>query len=126
MEINISIYRTHEGSHGKTESFSNISSKYAVRLERSLQECDHHSFAEVVDYLRKEYGYRPVDGDVFISDPHRMKSAAGYYVGNSCWEYQLLGEDWLWQPYDRDSEYRSDPEVIDGWVSNPHLMIPRW
>lgn len=50
----------------------------------------------------------PHEGLLVISDLHVMKSAAGYYVGRACAEW--MGDDWLPQPYCRDTEYFSTYE----------------
>ena len=136
MYTHITVFRQAHGLAGESQRFEDISTNMFMKLERSLQDCDMDKFLNVMDHLIEEHDYVPAPGDIFISGSIRMKSAAGYYVGQACCEYCVLGShpdddhskvvEWIMQPYDRDSVYSDDPAEVDKWVDNPRLMLPRY
>lgn len=57
------------------------------------------------------------DGTLRVSPQHVCKSHAGFYVGQYCIE--IVCEQWLPQPYSRDSEYFGTEgeaqALLDNW-----------
>ena len=57
----------------------------------------------------------PKEGDLHVSDSLIMKTCA-YYVGAMCAEF--LDGEWLYQPYDRYTEYMTEEQATRFYLSD--------
>ena len=65
-----------------------------------------------VDELTNRYGEasQHEEGFLAVTDQHVCKSNAGYYIGTYCIE--VIGNQWLPQPYCRNTGYMSEKQAI--------------
>ena len=130
MYANLSVFRQAFGLAGETQRFK-VPSDVWLRMETALQDCDMRKFNSAIGYLKDHCDFKASAGDMFTSKNHAMKSAAGWYVGQSCCElipFEALGEDeaaWVFQPYDRISEYVATKYLAEAWVRDESKMMPR-
>jgi hypothetical protein len=60
----------------------------------------------------------PYDRQLVVSPVCVMSSAAGFYIGQVCAEYDKEANFWMYMPYDRASDYFEDKESAEAYLKH--------
>jgi hypothetical protein len=91
-------------------------SNHQIDLFDSVFYCDNAPVANLnqfYDYVQRTFTYvQP--GSLAVSPPIPLRSGGGWYVGRASFEYNGQFKKWMFEPYDRISDYyQTESEAAD-------------
>jgi hypothetical protein len=86
-------------------------------FDTNIFHCDHapvRNLSQFFDFVETHIGRNPPKGALFVSPPIPLRSGAGWYVGRSGLTFDERLGRWVYEPYDRMSNYYlSEAEATD-------------